>query len=689
VKLIVTGASGFLGREFCAAASNAGHSVVALVRPTSDATGLIAARTIGRDLFELSIDDVPEEIDAVVHFATGTVGNAAEMTQVAVEGTRRMVELARAAGIPRFVHISSMSVHPGSPRAGGIEPRPDLRGGYALSKVKAEQALTGDQRDESTEIIIFRPGLVFGREMSDALAGTAVRLPFGLALGFGRKAQGVPWLDIEDLNSALLGVLASPIRPADAPYELLSEPTPTKQQIVQLVEQYTGYPRHTLWLPAAVPVAAAAVIDAIRRNRSWRTVYAIRRAWRFDPINLDSSPAWRRAGASPTATVGESVRRALTIDATFDGALDSAVISRAASLSRVAASVDRTDGEARQIVLVGAGRIVEEMHLPALDALDRVAVTAVVDPQVARAAAIGERLDATAFTRLADVPDEVLAGATVVVATPGSSHVEIAEEAISRGASVLLEKPAALRLADFERLCALETPSAPISVFQNYRLRPAVLQLWKFLLTHDVGPLQRARLRFASPPLKLERARWMRSEQRNRVLLYELSIHFVDLLALVAGEFSEIASSRVRVSGDGLRTISFGASAASESCDDIFVDLDLGGTAPGVRLYLEFARTACALEFFPDAFRVLPGKPNPLDDVSTGLIRLGGALRARARRDRATVRAMPHRMIYKEHFRRCDGSKASAVGLTGVVQTMRSLELLAEALYESEGRAVT
>lgn len=693
MKLLVTGAGGFLGREFAAAASAAGHEVVALVRPTSDESRLVADAIVRRDLFELAADDLPDGLSAVVHFATGTSGSVEAMVAVAVEGTKRVLELARAAGVPRFIHISSMSVHAGPVRADAqgyiIERRPELRGAYALAKARAEAIFAEPARDGSPETIVVRPGLVFGRDMVDVLAGTAARLPLGLAVGLGRADQRVPWIDVDDLNELLLGIVESPPEDEARIYEALSQPVPTKRELVEVVALHTGLPRRTLWLPLVVPSAAATAVDLLlRRDRSFRTLYAVRRAWRFDPAALDSTPAWSRADRAPSATLRESVRRAVTIDPSLDGQLDVEARGRAASILRAATHRALPGGDHR-IVLLGAGRIVDEMHVPALETLDGVEVAAVVDPQASLAAAVAARLGSAAYGSLAAVPDELVSGSTVVVATPGPSHVELAEEAVARGASVLLEKPAALSLPEFERLAALETPATPISVVHNYRLRPAVLRLWEFLLRHDVGPLVRARVRFASPPVKLERARWMRDERHNRVLLYDLGIHFVDVLVQVSGELTAVDQGRLRLSSDGLQTIAFAASAKGESCEDIFVDLDVAGTSPGVSVSFEFARSACSVVFFPDGFRVFGPKPNPLDDVGAGLVRIAGALRQRARRDRAVLRAIPHRQIYAEHLRRSAAGDPSSFALDGIAATMRSLELLSDRIYQGYGREAT
>jgi nucleoside-diphosphate-sugar epimerase/predicted dehydrogenase len=687
LKLLVTGAGGFLGREFVTAAAADGNDVVALVRRPSDGLERDAVAVIRRDVLSLDPDDLSDDLDAVVHFATGTNGDRDAIVHVAVEGTRRVFALAREASVPRFVHVSSMSVHQGpvekdarAPGGYALEPRPESRGAYALSKVRAEQVLLDERDRGETELVICRPGLVYGRGMLDPLAGTAARLPLGLAVGLGRAAQHVPWIDVDDLNAALLGIVASPARAGEVSvYELLSSPIPTKRELIGAVQTCSGRPRRTIWLPTLVPMAAAAGRDALRRDLSLRTAYAVRRAWNFDPAVIDAGPAWQRAGRKPGATLQESVRRSLTIDEAFDRPLDDEVRRRARALLDVATRPDAN--RPARVVLVGAGRIADEMHVPALRSMTNVTVVGVVDPVEAAASAVANKLAAATFSRIEDLPDELLAGSTVTIATPGESHVDVAGEVVARGASVLVEKPAALSLAGFERLSALETSTTPVTAIHNYRLRPAAVQLWRFLVEHDVGPLMRARLRFASPPLKLERARWMRDEIRNRVLLYEIAVHFIDLLVQVSGELISLEHAFARRSSDGLQTISFSAAGSARACDDVSIDLDLTGVAPGVYLFLEFARSACQLDFFPDGFRILSDRPNPLDLAASSMTRASGALRQRLRRDRATRRARPHRLIYEEHLRRCVGADASPFGLGGIAETMRSLDLLDRVLY--------
>lgn len=184
----------------------------------------------------------------------------------------------------------------------------------------------------------------------------------------------------------------------------------------------------------------------------------------------------------------------------------------------------------------------------------------------------------------------------------------------------------------------------------------------------------------------------MHEEKRVRALLMEMSIHFVDLACVVGGPIVDLEHVSVVGSPDGRSTVSVTGAARMERCDAFGFDLDLSGTAPRTRLELEFERVACVLDFYPDGFRILPRKPNPLDDAAADARRFADALSQRLRPSRSGVprRAAPHRAIYLEHLRRlsADGSE-SPLSLEALAPTMESLYLLAGVVYDDAATVAT
>jgi nucleoside-diphosphate-sugar epimerase len=165
VIVLVTGASGFLGRAVAAELVAAGHEVRTLQRRPSGVDGV--TDVLG------SVTDVPlvaravDGADGVVHLAAkvSLAGDPREFHTVNVGGTRLLVDAAERAGVSRFVQVSSPSVaHAGSALSGvGAEPAdPEhAHGDYARTKAEGELLALG--RDSaSLHVVAVRPHLVWG-----------------------------------------------------------------------------------------------------------------------------------------------------------------------------------------------------------------------------------------------------------------------------------------------------------------------------------------------------------------------------------------------------------------------------------------------------------------------------------------------------------------------------------------------
>ncbi len=163
--VVVTGASGFLGRAVATALVADGHDVRTLQRRPSDVAG--AADLLGSVTDAALVARAVDGADAVIHLAAkvSLAGDPREFRAVNVEGTRTMLDAAQQAGVPRFVHISSPSVaHAGAALAGvGAESASPAhaRGEYARTKAEAELiALTRDAED--FRVVAVRPHIVWG-----------------------------------------------------------------------------------------------------------------------------------------------------------------------------------------------------------------------------------------------------------------------------------------------------------------------------------------------------------------------------------------------------------------------------------------------------------------------------------------------------------------------------------------------
>jgi dihydroflavonol-4-reductase len=172
MRALVTGANGLLGAHLCRELLKAGHQVRALVRRTSNLKGLegVDAEQVFGDVREAaSMRPACEGVDVVFHAAAvfAYFGYAREtMMQTAAEGTRTVLEAAKAGGAKRVVLTSSTAIF-----GGADEPRALAEGSpvvgddapdYFLSKAVQERSAVEKARELGLELGIANPSLFIG-----------------------------------------------------------------------------------------------------------------------------------------------------------------------------------------------------------------------------------------------------------------------------------------------------------------------------------------------------------------------------------------------------------------------------------------------------------------------------------------------------------------------------------------------
>lgn len=123
MRIALTGATGFIGRYIAAHLIGRGHRLRCWYRPTSDRGGFedLAGflEWVDGDLSDAASSPVVRGCDAVVHAALhhpgggfrGGEGDVVDFVEKNVVGTIRLIEASRAAGVGRFVFISTCAVH--------------------------------------------------------------------------------------------------------------------------------------------------------------------------------------------------------------------------------------------------------------------------------------------------------------------------------------------------------------------------------------------------------------------------------------------------------------------------------------------------------------------------------------------------------------------------------------------------
>ena len=172
MRVLVTGATGFLGGHLLAALRGEGAGIAAFVRSADAAQRL---RQQGAEVFIGALDDAPAlaaalqaPTDAVFHAAADTSpwrGHAERQTRTNVEGTRAVLAAAEAAGVRRFVHTSSVSAY-GQQERTIDEDAPRLGAqswiNYERTKAIAEELVGEAGARGRLETVILNPAHILG-----------------------------------------------------------------------------------------------------------------------------------------------------------------------------------------------------------------------------------------------------------------------------------------------------------------------------------------------------------------------------------------------------------------------------------------------------------------------------------------------------------------------------------------------
>ena len=236
MRVLVTGGSGYIGRELCTHLVSAGHQVLALVRRPDTELPAAVQPAVGDVTRAETLPPALAGVDAVAHLVAILDGSDAEFEAVNAQGARNVAEAARAAGVERFLHMSAL----------GVSEANAGRTRYWTSKLAGKRAVM----DSGLRFTVFEPSFVFGRG-GGALATfeRLLRTPVVAVIGDGRYRHQPVW--VGDVAQAFAAALADPATTAGKVYPLGGPQSFSFDELLDELARVTGRPRRRkLHVPA-------------------------------------------------------------------------------------------------------------------------------------------------------------------------------------------------------------------------------------------------------------------------------------------------------------------------------------------------------------------------------------------------------------------------------------------------------
>lgn len=325
MKALVTGATGFLGSHIAQRLVARGDDVRALVRPTSNRAFLESLGGVefveGDVTNARSLGAAVDGVDVIYH-AAAMVSDWApwrEFKQITVNGTRHMLKAAVAAGIPRFLHVSSDAVYRYQDLRRGVneESPMETRFGpldyYRRSKTAAEKIARRFQAKGSVGVSIVRPALILGERDAAMLPGVIAFLRSSSAAYMGSGRNVLPCVYAGDV--ADLCILAATTDTANGQtYNAVNPEYVTQRDLFAAAVEAVGIAPPKRSIPFRALYAIAAGMEAAARVRGWNHRPELTRfsanLLGVDYIESASKPM-RDLGWRPQVTMREAVRRSV------------------------------------------------------------------------------------------------------------------------------------------------------------------------------------------------------------------------------------------------------------------------------------------------------------------------------------------------------------------------------------------
>jgi nucleoside-diphosphate-sugar epimerase len=306
VRLLLTGATGFVGRATLAAAAERGIAVTTAIRHDGSPAGAVRSIRVGDLSREYPWEEVLGDVDAVIHLAArahvmrdSVADPLAAYRAINVAATTRLARAAAAAGVRRFVYVSSVKVHgqathgepftADSPLA-PIDP-------YGRSKAEAEAALREIAAGTALEVVVVRPPLVYGPGVGANFLRLLWLVDRGVPLPLRQVRNRRSLIYVGNLADVLLTAATSK-QWVSGPLLVADGPPVSSPELVCRIARALGRPVRLLPVPPNLLRLTGAL-----------TGHSAAVARLLGSLEVDASAAANSFGWTPPADMDEGLRR--------------------------------------------------------------------------------------------------------------------------------------------------------------------------------------------------------------------------------------------------------------------------------------------------------------------------------------------------------------------------------------------
>jgi len=322
LKVLVTGAGGFLGRHVVAALLRRGCQVRVLIRATTRIDGFPWADQVdvcrGDLRSSASLVSAFDDMEALIHLAARVGGSDSAQMADTVVGTERLLEAMACSSTRKLVLASSFSVYGWIAVRGTLTEESPLetdlyqRDGYAIAKTWQERVVRRMSDEHNWDLTVLRPGFIWGRDHG-YLAGLGQKLG-RWHLVFGPSTR-LPLTYVENCADCFAKVVENP-RAVGATFNVVDGHEISVWRYLGEYLHRTGSREYRIPVPYGLALTSVRLADWINRQlcqgkaKLPGLLIPCRFQARFKPVRFSTRKLQEVMGWSPPLVFARCLERA-------------------------------------------------------------------------------------------------------------------------------------------------------------------------------------------------------------------------------------------------------------------------------------------------------------------------------------------------------------------------------------------